>query len=57
MAIFILASVYALVQVGSGEALWWIDCGALLLAIAAPLGFALQIRHESQAPERRHEDP
>jgi hypothetical protein len=49
MAIFILASGYALVQVGSGEALWWIDCGALALAIVTPLGFALQIRRESRA--------
>lgn len=31
MAIFILAGGYALVRVGSGEALWWIGCGALVL--------------------------
>jgi hypothetical protein len=48
MSLFILASGYALVQVGSGEALWWIDCGAVALAILTPLGFALHIRRESR---------
>ncbi len=48
MSLFILASGYALVQVGSGGALWWIDCGAVLLAIFTPLGFALHIRCESR---------
>jgi hypothetical protein len=57
MAIFILASGYALVQVGSGEALWWIDCGALAIAIVAPLGFALQIRRESLASAQPQERP
>jgi hypothetical protein len=48
MSLFILASVYALVQVGSGEALWWIDCAAVALAILTALGFALHIRRESR---------
>jgi hypothetical protein len=57
MAIFILAGVYALVQVGSGEPLWWIDCAALVLAIIAPLGFALQIRNEATAVTQGRQRP
>lgn len=48
MSILILAGAYALVQVGPGDALWWVDCGALVLAIIAPLGFGLRIRRESR---------
>jgi hypothetical protein len=55
MVIFIMAGVYALVQVGGGEALWWIDVGALVLAVVTPLGFALQIRRESAAATRRRQ--
>jgi hypothetical protein len=55
MAIFILAGVYALVQVGSGGTLWWIDCVALALAVVAPLGFALQIRNEAATATKRRQ--
>lgn len=53
IALFILASGYALVQIGSGGALWWIDCGALALAIVTPLGFARRVRRESREAAER----
>lgn len=49
MTIFILASGYALVQVGVGGLLWGASCFALALAIVAPLGFSLQIRGEAKS--------
>jgi hypothetical protein len=56
MTILILAGGYALVQVGSGGALWWIDCGALALTVLIPIGVSLQMRRESRGTiQRRHE--
>jgi hypothetical protein len=48
MTVFVLASVYALVQAGYGGFLWWVDCIALATAMAAALGFSLLVREEAE---------
>lgn len=53
IALFILASGYALVQVRSSEALWWIDLVALGLSILTPVSFARHTRRESRAADER----
>jgi hypothetical protein len=58
MAILILASGYALTQVGGKEALWWIDWAVIGLSVLIPLGFAVHTRRESRlaAEQLRREE-
>lgn len=48
MIIFILAGIYALIEVEPGGWLWWVDCGVVATAVVAPLGFAWKIREDSK---------
>lgn len=49
IGIFLVASIATLVQVGPGEALWWVDLGLTAVALAVPIGIGLMISAAAQA--------
>lgn len=48
MALFIVASVFALARLGERDLLWWMGCLMTLVAFAAPISIALLIQKNAR---------